>query len=209
MLSKVSKPGFPKWKKAILKSKSIREKQTIDDWNSFTEFCRPTARGVSKLTSDTSSSMPFPPCDLAKGGSEDFAFPFSHSIVLGAQVELEDSIATGISAGYPEFLCRLEVGVDSLEFWLGKVERLVLDRSEYSSLGKLFQMGSYSIHGLMLWTALMPIPEIRLSAKLFACWRRLIGKPILEFLQLDGILTNELWLDFSPPCLSELGAAIW
>lgn len=64
--SKVSKPGIPKWKQAILKSKSIREKQIIEDWNLFTEFCRPAPRGVSKLLSDTFSSTSLPPCDLAK-----------------------------------------------------------------------------------------------------------------------------------------------
>lgn len=165
--------------------------------------------GVSKSSLDTSSSLSLPPCDLAKDGSKDFAFPFSLTDVPGLQFELEDAIASGISAGYPEFLCRLEVGMDSLESRLGKVEWLVIEHWVYSSAGKLFQMGSYSFHGLTLRIALKPLPEFRNSAKLFACWHRLIGKPILEFLQRECIHTNKTWFESFPPSLSDLGTAIW
>lgn len=125
------------------------------------------------------------------------------------QVKLEDTIAMCISAGYPEFLCRLEVRMGFLESWLGKVEMLVLDHSEDLSLGKLFQMGSYFIHGLIVRTPLVPLPKIWHFEKLFACWRQLIGKLILGFLQINGFITSKLWLESAPPCLLYLGGAKW
>lgn len=81
--------------------------------------------------------------------------------------------------------------------------------SDYSSLGTCYQMGDYIIHGLSLWKALQPRTEVRNSEPVFACWRRLIGLPILAFLDLYGIHTSVTWFESKPLILTEFGAAKW
>lgn len=106
---------------------------------------------------------------------------------------VEEEIAVGVAAGYPEFLYRLEVGADSMDVWPSKVEDLVLrhPRSKFVSLGLLFQMGEVSFYGITLRTTLVPLQDIKKSGKLYKCWMKLIGKPLLQFLEKEGVNTND------------------
>lgn len=52
-------------------------------------------------------------------------------------------------------------------------------------------MGDIYVHGLSIWNALIPLTEIRSSKRLLVCWRRLVGKPLLPFLEKQGLVTND------------------
>lgn len=66
--------------------------------------------------------------------------------------QLDAKAATGMSIGYPKFMCRLEVGLETLILWMQKVERCVSGQSllEGSSLGKSFNFSGLDIRGLTL-----------------------------------------------------------
>lgn len=138
-------------------------------------------------------------------------FPITISDKAPTEAEIAAELAAGIVVGYPEFLCRLEVGADSLASWLGKVESVVLRHPSAASacIGKSYRMGDISFHGITVRTALAPSLEIKESSKLFKCWSKLIGKPLLRFLEKEGMNTSEAWLVNGPPVLSELGDANW
>lgn len=67
-----------------------------------------------------------------------------HSEVPGVEelvvVESGKDIAAGVSAGYPEFLCRIVVEFDTFACWLFKAERQTLKATLSSgyTIGKAF-----------------------------------------------------------------------
>lgn len=120
------------------------------------------------------------------------------------------NIASCLAVGYPEFLAKFKVGEDSLASWLEKVEfvMLRLSRLESASMGRSFRIGEVDVHSLSIWHALVPLPEIRSSRRLFVCWSRPIGMPLLQFWEQQGMITSVSWLETAPPCLAELGGAL-
>lgn len=192
----VSGYNFPIWRRTLHRINQLKEQDTVQTWQLLTELSRPVASGRKKVLESTTvepSSTLLPTVDLSVDGSEAFLIPTPVSALQEEQEASVGAIARGVSAEYPEFLRRLDAGVESLGSWLAIVEVVVLC-SNYVSLGTLYQMGEYSIHGLALRSALSPLPEVRKSKPIFVCWCRLVGKPILAFLERHGVHTSKLWL---------------
>lgn len=133
---------------------------------------------------------------------EAFVPPFIYVDVPGETAELEDDVERGMAAGYPEFLCKVELGLDTLYSWLLKVENFVCAQIliEGASLGKVFTFSGVKIHGLSFWYALSSAPHIRKTRRILNLWKRLIGLPILEFFEFTGFNPSISWIENGPPC---------
>lgn len=149
--------------------------------------------------------------DLSADVGEEYIAPFCFTEVPGTDyalaTQLEADVAAGMAVGYPEFMCRLEIGIETLHSWLYKVERCVSGQPLLtgSSLGKIFFFSGLKIHGLTLWYVLISLPRLKQSKKLRNMWHRLIGKPVLEFLDREGFKLSQSWVDEGPSLWMERG----
>lgn len=127
------------------------------------------------------------------------------SLILD-NVNLSD-VEAGIAAGYPPYMCRIEVGIMKLEDWLHHVElgqlRGILPSSQ--SLGDSFNFSGVLIRGFTLWRVLHFHSLSKEPTKVFKLWNRVIGEPIVDCLVKAGINANADWLTKGPPCLPALG----
>lgn len=223
-----------RWKRAFFKLKKQRDEHIYEMWTTEKRLLMDKAKAkanssrICKITEitragkndDTSTlqgeSLSTATVNLSDDECETYISPFQNEEVPGIlniiRDEQERDIAAGINAGYPEFLARIEVGVDSIASWLCKLDSSVLSNpnSTVKKLGRKFQWDVYAFYGLTVWTALVPSPIIKTSDFLYPCWKRLIGRPILAFLEKEGIETSEQWFEDGPPRLSAIfGKARW
>lgn len=184
------------WKRAFLKLKKQRDEDTYAMWTTEKRILMNKAKAkaiASKGLVISKGSPEIPPCDLQKDGNESFTFPFELEDVPGIADEISGNedrcIAEGVLAGYPDYLCTIEVGKISLANWLRSLEIVLSEgpSEKITSMGKRFQFGRYIVHGLTFWTALTTAQATRHSDEVFCCWKRLIGNPLMDFLEKEGL----------------------